>query len=89
MHPCIYQFLNEKFYDKKLIDGPNIKEYHCTYLPRSIFGTYSFIHVEDGIKEHTGQSFINTAEANVAANIVCRIGKGIPNISSFKWQVSS
>ncbi|KAF0901312.1 hypothetical protein E2562_039238 [Oryza meyeriana var. granulata] len=40
MHPSISQFPNEKFYDKKIIDGPNVKEYHCTYLPgRTAFGS--------------------------------------------------
>ena len=84
MHPCISKFPNEKFYDKKIIDGPNVKEYHSTYLPGSIFGAYSFIHVEDGSEEHTGQSFRNLVEADVASDIVCRLAKGIPNISVFK-----
>jgi len=43
MHPCISKFPNEKFYDKKIIDGSNVREYHCTYLPGSIFGPYSFM----------------------------------------------
>ena len=77
MHPCISKFPNENFYDNKIIDGPNVKEYHCTYLPGSIFGPYSFIHVEDGCEEHTGQGFRNLVEADVAANIICRLAKGI------------
>jgi senataxin len=77
MHPCISKFPNENFYDNKIIDGPNVKEYHCTYLPGRIFGPYSFIHVEDGCEEHTGQGFRNFVEADVAANIICRLAKGI------------
>ena len=84
MHPCISKFPNEKFYDKKIIDGSNVREYHCTYLPGSIFGPYSFIHVEGGSEEHTNQSFRNLVEADVAANIVGKLAKGIPNISAFR-----
>lgn len=51
MHPCISKFPNENLYDNKITDGPNVKEYHCAYLPGSIFGPCSFIHVEDSCEE--------------------------------------
>jgi senataxin len=88
MRPCISKFPNEKFYDKLIIDGPNVKEYNCTYLPGSIFGAYSFIHVEGGSEEHTNHSFRNLVEDDVAADIVYKLAKGIPNISASRYQES-
>ena len=48
MHPSISKFTNEKFYDGKIIDGPNIKDYNNIYLHSHMYGAYSFIHVEEG-----------------------------------------
>ena len=52
MHPSINKFLNEKFYDGKIIDRPNIKDYNNNYLHGHMYGPYSFIHIEDGFEEN-------------------------------------
>jgi len=52
MHPSISKFPNEKFYDGKIIDRPNIKDYNNNYLHGHMYGPYSFIHIEDGFEEN-------------------------------------
>lgn len=84
MHPSISRFPNKNFYDGKIIDGPNVKDHCNSYLPGNIYGTYSFIHIEDGMEEHSGQSSKNMVEAAVAANIVDRLAEGISNALAFK-----
>ena len=48
MHPSISKFSIESFYDGKIIDRPNIKDYKNIYLHGHMYGPYSFIHVEEG-----------------------------------------
>ena len=51
MHPSISQFPNNTFYDGILIDGPNVNDRHNIYLDGNIYGSYSFIHIEDDKEE--------------------------------------
>lgn len=53
MHPSISRFPNKNFYDAKIIDGPNVNDHYNSCLPGNIYGTYSFIHIEDGMEEHS------------------------------------
>lgn len=80
MHPSISKFPNERFYDRILIDGPNVKDYNNTYLDGHMYGPYSFIHIEDGFEENINQGSRNIVEAVVAANIVGRLSKGMSHI---------
>nr|CAD41370.2 OSJNBa0088A01.9 [Oryza sativa Japonica Group] len=49
MHPSISIFPNISFYDRKLLDAPNVKqkEHRKKYLPGLMFGPYSFFNIED------------------------------------------
>ena len=60
MHPSISKFSIESFYDGKIIDRPNIKDYKNIYLHGHMYGPYSFIHVEDGFEEN-----INLGSKNI------------------------
>ena len=60
MHPSISKFPNQKFYEGKIIDGPNVKDYNNIYLDGHMYGPYSFIHVEDGFEEN-----INLGSKNI------------------------
>jgi len=55
MHLFISKFPNKKFYEGKIIDGLNVKDYNNIYLDVHIYGPYSFIHVEDGFEENNKQ----------------------------------
>ncbi|KAK1685246.1 hypothetical protein QYE76_046094 [Lolium multiflorum] len=78
MNPCISLFPNAQFYEKKILDGPNVlspsysKDYTC--LP---FGTYTFINVSDGRedKEGTGNSRRNMVEVAVVLHLIHTIFK--------------
>jgi superfamily I DNA and/or RNA helicase len=78
MDPCISLFPNAQFYEKKILDGPNVlsssysKDYTC--LP---FGTYTFINVSDGRedKEGTGNSRRNMVEVAVVSHLIHTIFK--------------
>ena len=52
MHPCISKFPNANFYDHRISDGPIVKQetYVKSYLPGPIFGSYSFIHIENDME---------------------------------------
>ncbi|XP_062224896.1 LOW QUALITY PROTEIN: helicase sen1-like [Phragmites australis] len=70
MHPSISIFPNLSFYNKKILDGPNVtQERHVrSYLQGAMFGPYSFIHI-DG-REHPGRSKRNMAELTVIMEIL-------------------
>jgi senataxin len=84
MHPSISQFPNEQFYHGKIIDGPSVIDHHNSYLDGGIYGSYSFIHIEDGKEEQSGWSLKNMVEAAVAGNIVYRLEKGTLNTPTFE-----
>ncbi|XP_074588111.1 uncharacterized protein LOC141844021 [Curcuma longa] len=50
MHPSISLFPLERFYNSKVINGPNVikKDYTRRFLPGKMFGSYSFINLVDG-----------------------------------------
>ncbi|XP_059284239.1 probable helicase MAGATAMA 3 isoform X1 [Lycium ferocissimum] len=78
MHPEISMFPNREFYQKKIMDGPNVKgaEYEKRYLKGSMFGSYSFINVSTGSEEVDDKhSTRNKAEAFVVAEILANLHK--------------
>jgi senataxin len=84
MHPSISLFPNITPYDGKIRDGPNVNDHHHSYLDGDIYGSYSFIHIEDGKEEQSGQSLKNMVQATVAGKIVSMLEKGTLNIPAFK-----
>ncbi|XP_058098078.1 helicase sen1-like isoform X3 [Magnolia sinica] len=50
MHPSINTFPNAKFYGKKISDAPSIKhkDHERRYLSQRMYGSYSFIDIDDG-----------------------------------------
>ncbi|KAM0906287.1 hypothetical protein ACQ4PT_016853 [Festuca glaucescens] len=65
MHPSISIFPNFSFYDKQILDGPNVTQagHEREYLPGTMFGPYSFINI-DG-REDRGRSKRNMAEVAI------------------------
>ncbi|KAH0763512.1 hypothetical protein KY290_019585 [Solanum tuberosum] len=76
MHPKISLFPNNEFYEKKIMDGPNVTAaiYEKRFLKGDIFGSYSFINVSSGKEvldeEHSTR---NMAEVLVVAEIVANL----------------
>ncbi|KAL6843850.1 hypothetical protein ACP4OV_026421 [Aristida adscensionis] len=78
MDPCISLFPNAQFYERKILDGPNVlspcynKDY--TSLP---FGSYTFINITDGReeKEGAGNSWRNLVEVAVVLHLIQSIFK--------------
>ncbi|XP_058076289.1 uncharacterized protein LOC131224868 [Magnolia sinica] len=74
MHPAISTFPNAKFYDGRILDGPNVTDAiygrHC--LHGRMYGAYSFINIADGReeKDYIGSSFKNMVEVAVVVQIV-------------------
>ncbi|PWA77568.1 P-loop containing nucleoside triphosphate hydrolase [Artemisia annua] len=78
MHPMISLFPNEEFYNKKILDGPNVKErsYKKQFLKGKIFGTYSFIHLTNGRVEYDKtRSGKNMVEVAVVVELVTQLRK--------------
>ncbi|XP_062226608.1 uncharacterized protein LOC133924891 [Phragmites australis] len=73
MAPCISLYPNAHFYERKILDGPNVlsscynKDY--TNLP---FGSYTFINITDGReeKEGAGNSWRNLVEVAVVVHLI-------------------
>ena len=78
MDTCIISFPIAQFYERKILDGPNVlspsynKDY--TSLP---FGSYTFISVTDGRedKDGTENSWRNMAEVAVVLYLIENIFK--------------
>ncbi|KAG8065962.1 hypothetical protein GUJ93_ZPchr0004g39473 [Zizania palustris] len=74
MHPSISIFPNISFYDRKLLDAPNVnqKEHRKKYLLGSMFGPYSFFNIEDGKEDldELGRSRKNLVEVSVIQEIL-------------------
>ncbi|XP_048556828.1 helicase sen1-like [Triticum urartu] len=70
MHPSISVFPNISFYDRQILDGPNVTQttHERSYLPGAMFGPYSFINV-DG-REDRGRSKRNMAEVAAILKIL-------------------
>ncbi|KAG8066101.1 hypothetical protein GUJ93_ZPchr0004g39747 [Zizania palustris] len=78
MDPRISLFPNVQFYERKILDGPNVMSsvYNKDYasLP---FGSYAFINITDGReqKEGTGNSWQNLVEVAVVLHLIQTIFK--------------
>ncbi|XP_010068664.3 uncharacterized protein LOC104453580 [Eucalyptus grandis] len=74
MHPSISLFPTSKFYQKQILDGPNVKSksYRKSHLPWPMFGPYSFINIPDGEEQigDDGCSLRNPVEVEVISRIV-------------------
>ncbi|KAL3527377.1 hypothetical protein ACH5RR_012033 [Cinchona calisaya] len=78
MHPSISLFPNRVFYGKKIMDGPNVKSvaYKKRFLEGSIFGSYSFIDINNGKEQIDDRhSTKNLVEVYVIAEIVSNLHK--------------
>ncbi|XP_058179722.1 uncharacterized protein LOC131298339 isoform X2 [Rhododendron vialii] len=77
MHPSISLFPNREFYESRILDGPNVKEqaYERRLLQGSMYGTYSFINVSQGMEEYEKQSMKNMVEVAVVSEIVASLSK--------------
>ena len=80
MHPSISYFPNSKFYANKILDGPNVKTkaYEKKFLHGPMFGSYSFIDINEGKEEKDGitQSWKNMVEVDVVGKIIHNLYKG-------------
>lgn len=80
MHPSISHFPNSNFYQKKIINAPNVKDksYERSYLPGRMFGAYSFINILEGKEEMDdfSHSRRNMVEVAVTVKIVKKLYKG-------------
>jgi senataxin len=76
MHPSISIFPNFSFYDKQILDGPNVTQagHEREYLPGTMFGPYSFINI-DG-REDRGRSKRNMAEVAAILEILRSLKQG-------------
>ncbi|WOL07347.1 hypothetical protein Cni_G16087 [Canna indica] len=74
MHPSISLFPNDNFYDKQILDGPNVtrSDYSRRYLPGPMYGPYSFINIEHGLEgfDKLGRSRKNDIEVVVILQIL-------------------
>lgn len=86
MHPMISLFPNKEFYNKKILDGPNVKErsYKKQFLKGKMFGQYSFIHLAQGeVEFDETKSKKNMVEVAVVIELVTKLHKGIIFIATF------
>lgn len=79
MHPSISSFPNAKFYNKKIVDGPNVKDPNYTrhYLSGRMYGSYSFINVAIGKEVFDRHSPKNMVEVAVVLQLVRSLFEGI------------
>ncbi|CAL5368945.1 unnamed protein product [Camellia sinensis] len=98
MQPSISLYPNREFYDKKILDGPNVKEitYEKRFLQGRMFGSYSFINVDCGKEDFDDRhSRKNMVEVAVMVEIVATLLKSVASkqkvrvgcISAYKAQV--
>ncbi|XP_044318465.1 probable helicase MAGATAMA 3 [Triticum aestivum] len=87
MHPSISVFPNLSFYDRQILDGPNVTQttHELSYLPGAMFGPYSFINV-DG-REDRGRSKRNMAEVAAILDIVRSLKQGAQSQASFSLNI--
>ncbi|XP_072151284.1 LOW QUALITY PROTEIN: uncharacterized protein [Setaria viridis] len=78
MNPCISLFPNAQFYNRKILDGPNVlsPSYSKDYMSLP-FGSYTFINITDGReeKEGAGNSWRNLVEVAVVLHLIQTIFK--------------
>nr|XP_043633424.1 uncharacterized protein LOC122604612 [Erigeron canadensis] len=78
MHPSISQFQNKEFYDKRILDGANVRSrsYGKRFLQGNMYGSYSFINVTSGKEEFDkGHSMQNLMEVAVIGEIITNLYK--------------
>ncbi|XP_047063771.1 helicase sen1-like [Lolium rigidum] len=70
MHPSISIFPNIRFYDKQILDGPNVTQagHERGYLSGAKYGPYSFINING--REDRGRSKRNMAEVAAILKIL-------------------
>ncbi|KAK9062139.1 hypothetical protein SSX86_019325 [Deinandra increscens subsp. villosa] len=76
MHPMISRFPNAEFYDKKLLNGPNVEQasYKKQFLEGDMFGPYSFIHLAHGKVEYDRtKSGKNMVEVAVIVELLAKL----------------
>ncbi|KAM7279812.1 hypothetical protein ACFE04_006946 [Oxalis oulophora] len=101
MHPSISLFPNTEFYNKLIVDAPNVKgkSYEKHFLRGECFSPYSFINVSYGEDESDdGHSHKNVVEVAVVSEIVAKLfevsaankqGPSVGIISPYNAQVSA
>ncbi|KAG4975047.1 hypothetical protein JHK87_031868 [Glycine soja] len=78
VHPSISRFPNMEFYDKQILDSPNVEErsHEKHFLHGDMFKFYSFINVAYGQDEFDeGNSRKNMVEVAVVSEIVLNLYK--------------
>ncbi|KAI3813724.1 hypothetical protein L1987_18455 [Smallanthus sonchifolius] len=78
MHPSISQFPNAEFYNRQILDGPNVidKARDKRFLQEAMYGSYSFINVDSAKEElDKNNSTKNMVEVAVIAQIVANLFK--------------
>ncbi|KAK1410594.1 hypothetical protein QVD17_37131 [Tagetes erecta] len=92
MHPSISQFPNKEFYNKSIVDGPNVKlkTYGKRFLEGNMYGSYSFINVTSA-KEQFDQnhSMKNVMEVAVVEAVKRKQRVSVGCISPYKAQVNA
>ncbi|CAH9069968.1 unnamed protein product [Cuscuta epithymum] len=76
MHPSISLFPNKQFYEKKVMDGPNVSKegYEKRFLQGEMFGPFSFIDIRGGSEDRDNScSSKNKAEVFAVAEIVAML----------------
>ncbi|XP_044441023.1 uncharacterized protein [Triticum aestivum] len=75
MHPSISIFPNLSFYDKQILNGPNVTQtkHERSYLSGAMFGPYSFINI-DGVEDR-GRSKTNMTEVAAILQILHSLKK--------------
>jgi superfamily I DNA and/or RNA helicase len=88
MHPSISLFPNTSFYDGKILDAPSVmqREYQKKYLPGPMFGSYSFINVNEGREDfdELGKSKNNLIEVAVVKEILQNLQRGMCSLFTLR-----
>jgi hypothetical protein len=73
MNPYISLFPNARFYERKILDGPNVLSlsYNKNYMSLP-FGSYTFINITDGREEMegSGNSWRNLVEVAIVLHLI-------------------
>lgn len=80
MHPSISLFPNTVFYNGEIKNGRNVnlRCYSRSFLKGEIFGSFSFIDVNNGKEEFDERcSLRNMVEVSVVAEIISKLYQGI------------
>jgi senataxin len=87
MHPDIHDFPNKKFYSACISDGPNVShESYCrSYLKERMYGTYSFIDIQNNNETFgpLGRSRKNMVEVVAVHHIIKCLAEGIYSTRCF------